>query len=130
MNPVYKLLGYVMPTRMKRIVVMSSLLGSITKKKELDSVTLEKVNDLVNICDMHTAICFPMMYSKISWNDEVVHDTTQVGKNLNESDLRKQTATKIIKMIPNWLKYEEESMERDITDMLARRDDIIGVTGS
>lgn len=102
-----KLMGHLIPNRIKRIFLMSVMLDRLLQHR-LDDETLRRANEVLAICSNYSAMKLPLSYSHTLWDGEIISESNQ------EFNRRELSKDNLLSKIPCWLKYEQKEMVRDI----------------
>ncbi len=108
-------IGYLLSDRAKRLIVLTSLYGNITKQKQVNEATLIKLNKalhLVSTDDHANAMLVPMVLQSLVWG-EVVLDLQSIKEDI---EARNQLVDTIIDATPRHLRYRDE--RSDINKLL------------
>lgn len=98
----------------KRLILLSSLYGKLTKRKSIDNETLTKLNRALHLvssdCNKE-AILLPIRIQNLIWDNEEI-DLTQYEEKDKQEMIRE-----IIKSIPDYLRYNKDG--EDIARLLS-----------
>ena len=123
------MLGRFLTPRAKRLIFLSSLTAYIKDVHDPDNATLEKINEMFSLSENTSALKFPMQVSTRIWGGFDTAELKYAGVNcstLSEVGSQKLAisqmrivANRLIKYMPDWLRYESnESMRQDIFKLL------------
>lgn len=133
-----KVIGKLLPDRMKRVIFISSFIANINDCKNPDKVLLTKINNLLTLCSGDGGMVFPMqMHSKI-WNEDLVKEVF-INKDFDITSLKEIAAysfskgqarslsEELVKNTPSWLKYSSNTkMKLDLVKVLVNLKQLIG----
>lgn len=93
----------VIPSRTKRLIMISSLCPVLTNKDELTDEYLALLNTQLSLCREEEALKLPMMMSHSIWNN--LPDEVQA----EDKDPVRQ-ANRIMAKLPEWLRYDKDNV--------------------
>jgi hypothetical protein len=118
-----RLIGKVLPDRMKRIIFVSSLVAHINDCKNPDKELLSKINTLLTLSGERGALVLPMkMHSQIWDKVELIEVFT--SKNIPIDDIHqiaeykfvknqaRLVSEELVKRTPRWLRYASNTQMR------------------
>lgn len=125
---IYRLISFLLPERLIRVLFISSLYTKIFKIETVDPLVLHKLNSILKVCENDYALGAGMKLSNIFWNDVELKQIQVVLNNKNELTISKEVeeeiASAIIKNTPKWLLYNRADMYMDIRRMVEYRLDL------
>lgn len=126
-NLITKMMGYILPDRMKRIIFISSFIGQIKDCKNPDMELLSKINNLLTLSTQNNqgavALAFPMKMHSVLW-DKVELKEIFLSKNIHIDDVRqiaeykfvknqvRLVSEELVKRTPRWLRYSSNTQMR------------------
>lgn len=115
------ILAYVLPSRMKRLIVLASLTFKFEEKGTLSVLTVDKVNTLLNLATRRSALPYSIHVGQVIWQDRLIVDVVQELQRVSSPtpvNLR-PLAEKIMQVIPSYLRWDDsDAIERDIVKLL------------
>ena len=63
-------LGCGLPSRTKRLILVTSLTARVKNDPDLDRATLKRLNELLDLCSSENAMRLPAHLSSVIWNGE------------------------------------------------------------
>lgn len=125
-------LGKLLPNRMKRLFLISSLHAKINAVSKPDRAIAQKLNQTMALGSDPESLIFPMKLGNKFWknnslevevgntNQIKIHDLAQITTtNLTKAQVR-IVADQILKIVPVYLMYDSKrKMKQDITQLLA-----------
>lgn len=120
-------LACIVPTQVKRMMMVSSLAAYLSRKTELDMGTLMRLNERFKLCTLESALQLPILLARTFWHgrliSEVVKDTV-LRQDLGPGKIS-VVAGRIKESIPVWMRYDEQEMTADIYQLLNTRHQIM-----
>lgn len=121
---------HLLPSRMKRLMFLSSLYGQVSKEKEINQERLVRFKEAFDLCRDPRAIALPMACSDRIWNKRTI-DELVCKDNLCSRDTEKDI-TRIARMIvvgmPCWLVYDHTTkIVQDVKKLLTHREDLFAI---
>jgi len=116
------LVGKSFPERTKRLVLITSLVGSFGDAVKIDAETLHKLNKIMSLCSTESAMELPIRLSRAIWNGKTSYeifndkftDSTMDGVRI------KRIAEYVASTMPKWLCYgDAATIVKDIEQLLA-----------
>lgn len=118
-----RLLGKLLPNRIKRLIFISSFIAHIKNTKNPDKHLLSKINRLFSLSRDDDAMLLPFKLQERIWHTvalkEVLQEKSIVTDNISQvADYRfvkpqiRTLSEDIIKIIPGWLKYGSNNQIR------------------
>lgn len=124
-------LDNVLPNRMKRLILLSSLYAKINSVSEPDKAIALKLNQVLSLSKSHEALLFPMQLGNRLWRDSIkvecgnskslkINSFSEIAiASLTRTEMR-IVSDQILKTIPQWLKYgSNRQMKQDLTILLS-----------
>jgi len=106
------------------MILFASLSASISGDKfKLNSSTLHKLNDIMALSKRDDALTLPVKLCKVIWRGdagEIVLYPAKAGS--NEED---ELVSKLLSLIPEWLKYPNKKALREDMVQLLRNQELI-----
>lgn len=108
----YEILETVIPNRTKRLIMISSLCP-VVAKKDLNDEYLALLNTQLSLCREEDALKLPLTMSQSIWSKVPIEDE-EIEKNPG------QVAQRIVTNVPEWLKYDKDTVILDEIQSLLR----------
>ena len=118
------LLGILLPSKAKRIFMMTTLHAQLVEDGVFTEETLKKLNETMDLARSDDALTYPAYFHSFVWGDQrlpdVIHDI--VGPHAPDSCIpyteAKRVGESILAMAPSWLVYGgKDEMLRDIVQL-------------
>lgn len=118
-----RILGAILPRRMKRLIFVSSFIAHLRNTNNPDRQLLAKINKLLVLTSNDEALLFPIQLHQRIWDKVELKDVLN-GKSITVDDssqissyrFRKPQirilSEEIIKIIPSWLMYGSKNQIR------------------
>lgn len=118
-----RILGHVLPRRMKRLIFVSSFIAHIKNSTNPDKELLSKINKLLMLSSSDEALLLPVQLHQQIWHKVVLKDVLS-EKNIEIDDISqiasysfkkpqiRTLSEEIIRVIPNWLMYGSKTQIR------------------
>ena len=132
-----KLLGTVLPNRMKRLIFISSFIAHIRDNSDSDKELIAKLNKLLQLSNSDSALELPMMLHKKIWDNITIKEIF-ISKNIPMDSVSEIATIKfvkpqvrvvseeIIRLIPNWLRYGSNTQIRsDLVTLFTNMDNLL-----
>lgn len=103
-----RVLFHLLPSRMKRLIFLSSLSGKVTGEKHMAQDMLIRIQEKFKLCRDPHAMELPLACTDKIWGKRPIEDLVcPVYLNANQSDHDvTRTARQIVVMMPCWLVYD------------------------
>lgn len=118
-----------LPGRMKRLILLTSIVAQAKETRSLDVQTIRKLNNLMDLAGEEKAMGLPASLSKAIWDGKTSVDAIALlskGGPLPEStigDLVQQIKT----CIPAWLRYGREGeVDADLQKLFRHKSEVLG----
>lgn len=125
-NFCFIILGFFLPKKAKRILMLVSLHAQLVQDGVFDDETLKKLNDSMRLADSEDALGYPahfhsVLLSRDRLPEEVV---SQLGQYSGDQCLPYNEAQRVSKMLieltPTWLRYDTyDNMGKDVIRLFA-----------
>lgn len=102
-----KIIQFVTPKRMKRLILYASLTALLKQQAELDRQTLEKLNEVMRLSTVDIdSMRLPVYLRAAIWRDIGPIEIPQsfFVRKLTEQEIQ-PTLTELLRKIPKWLRY-------------------------
>lgn len=132
-----RLIGKMLPDRMKRIIFVSSFVAHIKDCKNPDKELLNKINTLLTLSQGDEALAFPMMLHSKIW-DKVELKEIFISKNIQIDDIHqiaeykfiknqvRLVSEELVKKTPRWLRYSSNTqMRSDLMKVLYSMENLL-----
>lgn len=112
-------LAYILPSSVKRMLVITSLYGKLVRKRKVNLATLQKLNNTLNLLhgNRPEALLVPLSLQRLIWGDAEIS-----LKDLELNIRQDRYIDRIIALIPDSLRYGYE--RNDILILLKSLDSI------
>ena len=121
---VSSVLARVIPVHIKRMILFASLSAKMSGDKfKLNSSTLAKLNDVMALSKRDDALTLPVKLCKVIWRGdagEIVLYPAKAGSSEEE-----EMVTRLLGLIPEWLKYPNRKALREDMVQLLRNQELI-----
>lgn len=114
-NILLTIAGFLMQERGKRILLIASLHTVLFEEGILKNLTLDKLNNELELVKYEDALLLPQHNAALIWNSDRLRGCV-IGSCESELDVTK-VANNILEIVPSWLKYNLTKMESDIIDI-------------
>lgn len=106
----------VLSDRMKRLVLISSLVAKVKGQRELDPVTMSKLNKLMELCASENAMKLPVALAPTIWDESIDELSQQLVNPVQPDESRlRDMVQRVLVMIPSSLRYDANPiLERDL----------------
>lgn len=111
-------LSKVIPSRTKRLILLSSLYARLRNTTSFDSATIHKLNKALSLCKDDKAIQFPMHLTRAIWRGDRGNVILYPEPNIAELEI---LVRRVMQTIPSWLRYDEVSMFKDLYKLFENR---------
>jgi len=122
----FLVLGFILPKKGKRILMLVSLHAQLVQDGVFDDETLKKLNESMRLADSEDALNYPAHFHNVVWGrdrlpEEVV---SQIGQYSSDQCLPYTEAQRVSKMLvdltPAWLRYDTyDNMGKDVIRLFA-----------
>ncbi len=115
-----QILTKVLPSRAKRMILLSSLFAQIcSPKDQIDPRTIHSLNKLMALSHEDQALKFPMHLSKVIWRGD--KNTITLYPSDDQLSIE-QTIERLVSNIPSWLAYSSlDIIKEDIRQLFNHR---------
>ena len=112
-------LGCGLPSRTKRLILVTSLTARVKNDPDLDRATLKRLNELLDLCSSENAMRLPAHLSSVIWNGESVASIQPalVGKEQIADKKVSELVLYFKQSIPLWLRYDDAEVESDLRQL-------------
>jgi hypothetical protein len=126
---VANLLEMSLPSRMKRLILFSSIAAKAKETQDLDITTLRKLNSLMDLAGSEEAMRWPASLSRAIWDGKTSVDAIALlskGGPLPESTIR-DLVQQIKDACPRWLRYGREGdLDADLEKFMQHKAEVLG----
>ena len=117
------ILNKIIPIRFKRLVILSTLYQHAAEQKLFENIDIDAFNKRMRVAKSKPAIDSAMVLKDSIWGDlniqTMVHSYCKECDSINGDFVKLNNVTQdLIKMIPEWLRYDRAKMSKDILDLL------------
>lgn len=120
------LLGRILPTRTKRLILFASLSARFCgDKSKFNSTTLHKLNSVMALSSEDQALALPVHLSKVIWKTDagnvMLYPTPQT-----DAAPAEDLVNSILNEIPSWLRYSNrKGMREDLVQLMKNQELIV-----
>jgi len=122
-----KILKNILPKKIKKLILVSSILAIVKKSKDPDMELIKKLNDVLNLAHDPNAFIFPMKINSFIW------DTSSSRLMINNRFISFDEITKLelssddyagigdyfANVAPKWIKYaDSKTISEDVTVLI------------
>ena len=119
-------LGWILPKRGKRILMLVSLHAQLVQDGVFDEETLKKLNESMHLADSEEALSYPAHFHRVVWGQDRIPDevVTAIGAHSGAQCLpyteAKRVSMLLVELTPAWLRYDTyENMGKDVIRLFA-----------
>lgn len=118
-----------MPSRMKRLIYLSSLIATLRNTDSLDISAANKINNVLKLSSTGTnALMLPVSLSRSIWANKIVIDGSvdKIKSNIDDKDAVLNSIYRIIDLTPKWIRYgRREDMVKDLLSVFCRDNNLV-----
>jgi hypothetical protein len=122
-----RVLFHILPRRIKRMVLISSLAGKISGQKEMDLELRKRLQQKFGLCKDPDAVALPLALSEAIWGKRHINallDSLETDHELTEQELTR-LARQIVATMPCWLVYGKTMrIVEEVRTLIQTRDEL------
>lgn len=120
----FSFIGNILPSRTKRLIVLTALGSYFNNTKSVNNETLERLNKLMVLCSTGpNCMNLPIMLKSVIWNEEEIQNVIQRLTSISNpsEDTVKTVSDELLKYIPDWLYYDSGIFKKDVVKLISNR---------
>lgn len=118
-----------LPGRTKRLILFTSIVAKAKGTRDLDLVTLRKLNNLMDLAGEENAMKWPASLSKAIWDGKTSVDAIALlsnGDSIPESTIG-DLVLQIKECVPRWLRYGRDGdLDADLQKLFQHKTEVLG----